>query len=137
MFKLAPNRGQWATRGPEASLGHATIAGKVHVETRWKLVTASAEPDPFPRHDQEFLQLTCGWKRHLGTMTWWALATHLDSWEPSLARSSPGLFKPSHLPGTGFCLHSLRAGKLDVNQKSLDQTWPMGLLHLLRSRRPF
>ena len=79
MFKLAPNRGQWATWGPEASLGHVTITGKVHVEARWRLVTASAEPEPCPHHDQEFLQLTCGRKRHLGTMTWQGLAICLGS----------------------------------------------------------
>ena len=38
------NSGQWATRGPEASLGHATIAGNVHVETCWRLETAPLNP---------------------------------------------------------------------------------------------
>ena len=79
MFNVAPNSGQWATRGPEASLGHLTITGKVHVETRWRLVTASAEPEPFPHNDQDFLQLTRGRKCHLETMTWRALATRLSS----------------------------------------------------------
>ena len=91
MFNLPPRQWPVGNRGLEASLGHATIAGNVQVETRWRLVTASAEPGPLPHHDREILQLTYRRKRHLGTTTWQALATRLRSQEPRLARSSQGL----------------------------------------------
>ena len=136
LFNVTPNSGQWATRGPEASLGHLTITGKVHVETRWRLLTASVEPEPFPHHDQDFLQLTCGRKRHLGTMTSRALETRLGSWEPSPARSSPGLSLNRAASQARGSVCTALGPENDVNQRSLDQTWPTGLLHLLHSGRP-